>query len=398
MWRFIYLAKSQNEKGWLERKGQMLFLFCPPHRTSFCNPSPFEYDCSWRLPESERWKGNPSCKDQPSTLKAPHAQFQLPTAPNYMFLTFENALGQQVPLSLVYCSHVITLCLPSPTLNPLHFMKISIIVMYPKGEKVGKQGRCNPLAHAASFTAWSPCFEVLCLITSLLLQEKESSWGHTCTVRAVTANPCSFTTGTLLVAAESKAAAGIHDLSSRWSWQSCREDRVRWTQPWATVGTEDGAVEQDWIPSESMKERQQTVQGRLVVSLQGVNTRGHILSLWNVQELCPLNSSKEDDGAVRSMLLTKEALCLTRVINPTQGDPWGYNIAGQKLSFAFNSLCCILHSQKLRWRFIYSHIHPPGWWKLINQAYQNSQAASSAEGWVAHKRPREWAPVPWTTQ
>lgn len=63
------------------------------------------------------------------------------------------------------------------------------------------------------------------------------------------------------------------------------------------------------------------MQGRLVVSLQGVNTRGHILSLWNVQELCPLNSSKEDDGAVRSMLLTKEALCLTRVINPTQGDP-----------------------------------------------------------------------------
>lgn len=56
-----------------------------------------------------------------------------------MFLTFENALGQQVPLSLMYCSHVITLCLPSPTLNPLLFMKISIIVMYPKGGKVRRQ-------------------------------------------------------------------------------------------------------------------------------------------------------------------------------------------------------------------------------------------------------------------
>lgn len=205
----------------------MWFLFRPPHGTSFPNPSPFEYDCSWRLPGSERWKDNPSCKHQPSTLKAPHALFQLSTAPNYMFLTFENVLGQQVPLSLVYCSHVITLCLPSPSLKPLIFIKISKRVMSPKGGKVGRQRRCRPLVHAVCFTAWSLCSELLCLITALLLHEKESSWVHTCIIRAVAANHCSLTTEALLAAAKPKAAAGLHDSSSRWSWQSWRGERRR---------------------------------------------------------------------------------------------------------------------------------------------------------------------------
>lgn len=38
------------------------------------------------------------------------ALFQL-MPPVIFFLTFENALGQQMPVSLVYCSHIVA-CLP----------------------------------------------------------------------------------------------------------------------------------------------------------------------------------------------------------------------------------------------------------------------------------------------
>lgn len=276
MWRFIYLAKSQNEKGRLERKGQMWFLFCPPHETSFPNPSPFEYDCSWRLPGSERWKGNPSCKHQPSTLKAPHALFQLSTAPNYMFLTFENALGQQVPLSLVYCSHVITLCLPSPTLNPLLFMKNTIIVLYPEGGKVGRQRRCSPLAHAACFTAWS--LSLRCSVwLQLLCYRRRSQAGYTSITRAVTANHWSLITGTLLAAASKKLLlASWLELQVELAELEREEGEVHTTpEPLWLWRLKMG----QWISSERVKERQQTMQDRVVVSLQGVNSQGHTLSV-----------------------------------------------------------------------------------------------------------------------
>lgn len=85
---------------------------------------------------------------------------------------------------------------------------------------------------------------MLCLITTLLLQEKDPGWVHTCVIRAVTANHWSLTTEALPAAAKPKAAAGLDDLSSRWSWQSWREERVRSTQPpnHCGVETEDGAV------------------------------------------------------------------------------------------------------------------------------------------------------------
>lgn len=228
----------------------MWFLFCPPHGTSFPNPSPFEYDCSWRLPGSERWKGSPSCKHQPSTLKAPHALFQLSTALNYMFFNiwkcFRTA-GASVTRVLFTSHH------PLPALShfkPSPFYKISTIVMYPRGGKVGRE-EVQFAGTSPCSTAWSLCSEVL-----QLQPEEEWGWVHTCTARA-----------------DCKPQVPQHCqdllLGSRWSWQSWTGE-VRSTQP-----PGDGALSLTWGDEGEAADR----AGQSGASLQGVNTQGHILSV-----------------------------------------------------------------------------------------------------------------------
>lgn len=65
-----------------------------------------------------------------------------------------------------------------------------------------------------------------------------------------------------------------------------------------------------------------------------------------------LPSYSEEDDAARSIPPTKETLCLTRVMNPTQGDSWGYNRVGQRLSFQLPLLHFTLIKTHLKVRLV----------------------------------------------
>lgn len=128
----------------------------------------------------------------PPLLKLPVHSFNL--CPQLYFFNIGKCFrtaGTYLARVDLTCHRLLSLWLSSTTLKPCLSMKVSIIVMYPKGEKVGRQRRCSPLGHVIYIPAWpltSPCPEVLGLITTLLLQEEQSSGVYTY-IRAVCCKP-----------------------------------------------------------------------------------------------------------------------------------------------------------------------------------------------------------------
>ena len=144
-----------------------------------------------------------------------------------------------------------SLWLSSPTLKPRLSVKINVIVRYPKEEKVGRQRWCSPLVHASYTPAWpvtGPHPEVLGLTPTLLLQEKQSSWVHTC-IRAVcckTLIPHHW--GSAGCSPSRKLLLGLMTGDPGGAGRTGERRQQRPPSPRATVAVliEDGAVNLNW--------------------------------------------------------------------------------------------------------------------------------------------------------